>query len=105
MTLGDQLVEVWRQLLVEERTEIDLPDARSPVGRTRQAGLRTVSLRVGDLTLEGIEQNPATKSRWAQMARDGQRIVQFRARGRYVANVCEGKLTRYSAWGALGLPD
>jgi hypothetical protein len=53
----------------------------------------------------GIEQNPATKSRWAALAREGSRIMQFRCQGRYVANVCEGKLLRYPAWTALALPE
>ena len=35
----------------------------------------------------------------------GNRIMQFRCKGRYVANVCEGKLLRYPAWKALTLPD
>jgi hypothetical protein len=35
----------------------------------------------------------------------GNRIMQFRCKGRYIANVCEGKLKRYPAWTALALPD
>jgi hypothetical protein len=31
--------------------------------------------------------------------------MQFRCKGRYVANVCEGKLKRYPAWTTLTLPD
>jgi hypothetical protein len=31
--------------------------------------------------------------------------MQFRCKGRYIANVCEGKLFRYPAWTALALPD
>jgi len=53
----------------------------------------------------GIEQNPKTASRWAELARQGNRIMQFRCSGRYVANVCEGKLLRYPAWKALELPE
>ena len=58
-----------------------------------------------DLRIIGIEQNPATSSRWAALAEEGKRIMQFRCKGCYVANVCEGKLLRYPAWGALKLPD
>jgi hypothetical protein len=31
--------------------------------------------------------------------------MQFRCKGRYVGNVCEGKLLRYPAWTSLALPD
>ncbi len=60
---------------------------------------------IGNVEVEGIEQNPATNSRWAKMAQEGQRIMQFKVRGRYVANVAEGRLTRYPSWRGLGLPD
>ena len=29
--------------------------------------------------------------------------MQFSCQGRYVGNVCEGRLTRYGAWRDLGL--
>jgi hypothetical protein len=34
-----------------------------------------------------------------------EKIMQFRCKGRYVANVCEGKLLRYPAWKALALSE
>jgi len=34
-----------------------------------------------------LEQNPQTKSRWAQMARSGMKVMQFLSEGRYAANV------------------
>jgi hypothetical protein len=43
-----------------------------------------------------VEQSPNTKSRWAAMARDGKKVMQFLVEGRYVANVIDGKLTPYS---------
>jgi len=45
--------------------------------------------------IRGLEQNPETKSRWAQMARSGKKVMQFLREGRYVANVAEGKVTLY----------
>ncbi len=104
-SLADCLLDVWRQLLVEDRPEVEVAGQRSRVSRTRSKGLRVVSVRFAEQVIEGIEQNPATRSRWAQLAQEGQRIVQFSCRGRYFANVCEGTLTRYPAWKALGLPD
>ena len=43
----------------------------------------------------GLEQNPDTKSRWAQMARSGKKVMQFLSESRYVANVVDGKVTLY----------
>jgi hypothetical protein len=45
--------------------------------------------------IRGLEQNPKTKSRWAEMARSGVKVMQFLSEGRYVANVADGKMTRY----------
>jgi hypothetical protein len=64
-----------------------------------------VEFDFGSNRLVGIEQNPKTTSRWAELAREGNRIMQYRCKGRYVANVCEGKLLRYPAWKALELPE
>ncbi len=104
MTLGDALVEVWRQALEEGKDTVELEGERFRVKRTR-GGLRIVSFRAGSHGFDGIEQNPQTSSRWAQLAREGKHIMQFSLNRRYVANVCEGKLLRYPAWKSLGLPE
>ena len=106
MSLGDSLVSVWKQTLVDELSEVEVGGRRFRVGRTRARGLRTVEFDHQGRRLTGIEQNPETASRWAALARQGQRVMQFSAGGRrYFANVAEGKLVRYSAWAALDLPD
>ena len=110
MTLGEALVEVWRQGLEAGKDTVELEGERFRVRRTR-GGLRIVSFRAGppgqagSHGFDGIEQNPQTSSRWAQLAREGKRIMQFSVNRRYVANVCEGKLLRYPAWNSLGLPE
>ncbi len=76
-----------------------------PVGSTRAKKLRTVRFEYSGCRLDGIEQNPETTSRWAALAREGKRVMQYSFQQRYVANVCEGKLTRYPAWRALQLPE
>jgi hypothetical protein len=43
--------------------------------------------------IHGLEQNSDTKSRWAQLARSGKKMMQFLSEGRYVANVVDGKVT------------
>ena len=45
--------------------------------------------------IRGLEQNPDTKSRWAQMARAGKKVLQVLSKGRYFANVVDGKVTTY----------
>ncbi len=105
MTLADVLLSVWKQAMADESPEVEVEGRRYPVDRTRGKHLRVVALLVYDQAIEGIEQNPETSSRWAKLAKEGQRIMQFSCRGRYFANVGEGRLTRYPAWKALGLPE
>ncbi len=105
MTLEEALISVWRQALVEGRKSVELGGESYPVTATRAKKLRTVRFTSGPHSLDGIEQNPATASRWAALARQGKRIMQFSCNGRYVGNVCEGKLLRYPAWRSLELPE
>jgi hypothetical protein len=105
MTLGETLILVWQQSLADSKEEVDLGQESYPVTVFRAKKLRSVEFRYGDLRIIGIEQNPATSSRWAASAREGNRIMQFRCKGRYVANVCEGKLQRYPVWRSLALPE
>jgi len=105
MTLGDASISAWQQALAERRDEIELEGQTHRVTVLRSKGLRMVEFEFGPYVIVGIEQNPKTASRWAELARQGSRIMQFRCSGRYVANVCEGKLLRYPAWKALELPE
>ena len=105
MTLGETLILVWQQSLADGQERVDLGHESYPVTVFRAKKLRSVNFSYGELAIIGIEQNPATSSQWASLAREGNRIMQFRCKGRYVANVCEGKLKRYPAWTALALPD
>ena len=102
--LAALLPAVWRQIFLEGLAEVSVGRRRIPVGLTKAKHLRTVEVPYGRYRLFGIEQNPRTSSRWAKLARQGKRIMQFNAGGRYVANVCEGKLYRYPAWRAMKLP-
>ena len=105
MTLGETLISIWQQALVEGKATIELEGQSYSVGSTRAKKLRTVRFHYAEYRLDGIEQNPETTSRWAALAREGKRVMQFSHLHRYVANVCEGTLTRYPAWFALRLPD
>jgi hypothetical protein len=104
-TLSDVLVSVWRQALVDGQAEVKLGRRRYPVGFTKRKRLRTVSVPHRRRLFFGIEQNPDTRSRWATLARAGKPVMQFSHKGRYIANVSEGKLFRYPAWRSRKLPE
>jgi len=104
MSLAETLVSVWQQTLVEERKAVELDGRSYSVGQTRSRRLRTVDFEYAEHHITGIEQNPETASKWAALARQGQRVMRFSSEGRYFANIAEGELLRYSAWAALGLP-
>lgn len=105
MNLAETLLQVWQQALVEGKETVELEGKRYRVMATRAKKLRAVEFSYGSHRLAGIEQNTQTSSRWAALAREGNRIMQFSCARRYFANVCEGKLTRYPAWHTLNLPE
>lgn len=105
MTLGETLVEVWRQVLVEEEDRVEMEEKKYRVTTTPRNRLRTVAFEAGGRRFEGIEQNPRTQSRWAKLAREGKRVMQFQHGRRYVGVVAEGKLLRYPAWKSSKLPE
>jgi len=96
LSFEDMLIEVWRQTLVENAKTITLGDERFAVRRTAKSGLRQVDFTFDGEDIRALEQNPNTKSRWAQMARSGKKVLQFLSNGRYIANVVDGKATLYS---------
>jgi len=103
VTLEETLLEIWRQALVERSSEIDLDGHRLAVRATAKRRLKEVDFSFEGRRLRGIEQNPETASRWAEMARKGAKIMQFtevpegqcQARGRFFANVADGKVNWY----------
>lgn len=97
MTLEEALIEVWRQALVDRREIVELAGQKYSARRTAKRGLCQVDFRFEGDELRGLEQNPETKSRWAQQARQGKRIMQFLAGGKYLAVVVEGKVTFYES--------
>jgi precorrin-2 methylase len=103
MTIEDAMLEVWRQALVEKAGRVKLSDAEFKVLRTAKRELRQVDFEFEGEEMRGLEQNPETKSRWAQLARAGKRVMQFLAGGRYVAVVVEGNVTMYGKPGRARL--
>ena len=95
MTLEQALIEVWRSALVENAAEVDLEGQTFPVRATPKKRLREVDFVFDGQELRGLEQNPETGSHWAQLECAGHKVMQFLSEGRYVANVVDGKVTRY----------
>ena len=85
VSLGEVLISVWRQALIENARTITLESGR----------LREVDFEFDGQKLRGLEQNPNTNSRWAQLAREGKKVMQFLNGGKYIANVVDGKVKFY----------
>jgi hypothetical protein len=92
----DALVEVWRQALADNARDVTVGGQQFPVKRTSRHRLRQVDFQVNGQQFRGLEQNPETASRWAQMAREGKKVMQFLRNGRYIAVVADGKVFTYS---------
>ncbi len=111
-SLEETLISVWRQALVEGSRTVTLEDGSYPVRRTSRSKLREVDFEFEGQTLRGLEQNqrlrgleqnPKTSSRWAQLAREGKKVMQFLSDRRYIASVVDGKVQFYGRGGDRGL--
>src|SRR6266566_3630473 len=79
----ETLIEVWRQALAENAKAVKVGGESYPVCRTPKRGLRQVDFMFDGEEIRGLEQNPDTKSRWAQLARSGKKVMQFLSEDRY----------------------
>jgi hypothetical protein len=91
ISLCQALIEVWRQALVEDANVAVRGAERYSVRQTPKRHLREVDFVLEGSRIRELEQNPETKSRWAEMARAGKKVMQFLSEGRYVADVSTGK--------------
>ena len=94
-SFDEVLKAVWRQALVENAGVVKIGSQSYPVTRSKAKRLRQVAFVFDGNTIIGIEQNPKTKSRWAEMARKGTKVMQFIQDGWYVAVVADGKAILY----------
>ena len=95
MTLEEAMVAVWWGALVEDKAEVELGGQRFRVRTTPKKHLREIDFVFDGQSFRGLEQNPKTESRWAQLAREGHKVMQFLDAGRYVGNVVDGKVRLY----------
>jgi hypothetical protein len=98
-SLEQTLIWVWRQVLVDDAKTVIVNRRSSAVRRTSRSKLREVDFHFEGQMLRGLEQNPNTNSRWAQLARQGKKIMQFLGGGRYIANVVDGNVQFYGREG------
>jgi hypothetical protein len=89
------LLDVWREALLESQKRVSVGSDTYPVRRTAKHKLAQVDFEFEGMPIRGLEQNPQTQSRWAQLARKGSKVMQFLSGGRYVAVVYDGKLFHY----------
>ncbi len=94
-SLEETLIWVWRQALVEEAKTVSVDGRSFPVRRTSRSRLREVDFQFENHALRGLEQNPKTASRWAKLAREGKKVMQFLSERRYIAVVVDGKVQFY----------
>jgi len=94
-SLEETLISVWQQALVDDAKSVALENRSFPVRRTSRSRLREVDFQFEGHQLRGLEQNPETSSRWAQLARQGKKVMQFLQQRRYVAVVVDGKVQFY----------
>jgi hypothetical protein len=102
MELEEAMVAVWTQTLVEDAKEVELEGRKFAVRETQRKSLRQVDFEFAGREWRGLEQNPKTESRWAQLARKGHKVMQFLEAGRYVGVVVDGKVTMYGKKSAQG---
>jgi hypothetical protein len=86
---------IWKQALVENQAVVTVDGKRYPVTTSKAKKLRQVVFDFDGESFIGIEQNPATKSRWAAMARSGKKVMQFLQAHKYVAVLAAGKFIPY----------
>lgn len=95
--LDAALVSVWRQALVERKKRVQVGDDSYPVQSTAKRKLAQVDFEFAGQRIRGLEQNPATGSRWAELARKGAKVMQFLIAGRYIAAVSDGRITHFGS--------
>ena len=93
--LEETLVSVWRQTLVDKAERISVNGRHFPVRSTPNRHWLQVDFSWSGDVVRGLAQNPETSSRWAQLAREGHRVMEFLSRGQYIGTVIDGKVAFY----------
>jgi hypothetical protein len=94
-TLKDTLLSVWRQVMIDDSPTVNLEDKKFRVRKTSRSRLREVDFQFEGRELRALEQNPKTTSRWAKLAREGKKVMQFLEQGQYIAVIADSKVQIY----------
>jgi hypothetical protein len=103
-SFDEVVISVWRQIFVQNAKIVELEGKRYFVKRTSRHHFRQVDFTFNGQGLRGIEQNPETGSRWAKLAGEGKKVMQFLRNRRYVAVVVDGQVFTYDSKGRAGEP-
>jgi hypothetical protein len=93
--LESALIAVWEQALIDNKKTVDLDGETYPIRQTAKSKVKQIDFRFQDRQLRGLEQNPNTKSRWAKLATEGKKVMQFLESGKYIAVIVDGKVHLY----------
>jgi hypothetical protein len=90
---GEVLMSVARQAFPGAK-RVETPEGLAPAGTTLSKGLLRVMVSLEGRPVVDIEQDLNTGSKWAKLARAGNKVMPFRdaETGRYIANVVDGKV-------------
>ncbi len=90
------LSSVATQLMTRDAIEVE--GQSSPVRRTSSQRLRTAGFTMSGRQYQAIEQNATKPSKWAELARAGHQVVQFKdvETNRFVAVAVDGEVQEYS---------
>jgi hypothetical protein len=95
LSMEEVFINVAEQVLVQNRQIVTVAGDTFSVISTPKQKLKQVDFRLDGRDFRGLQQNPDTKSRWAELARNGKKVMQFLEGGRYVAAVADGKCIRF----------
>ena len=95
MSFEETLIEVFRQAFADNAQSVVLGTERYPIVRTSKRKLRQVDFKFDGQQIRALEQNPDKKSKWAAMAREGKKVMQFLIDDRYVGVVVDGDVKLY----------
>jgi len=75
---------------------VSRPPALRQSRRASRRRLRQIDFEFDGKPLRALEQNPDTKSRWAQQARAGKKVMQFLGDSGYLAVIVDAHLHLYA---------
>ena len=76
-SLEETLISVWQQVMIEKCQEREAGEPQLSGPTNQSIKIARTGFQFEGHELRGLEQNPKTASRWAQLARQGKKVMQF----------------------------